>query len=213
MRLDVGKAAIEQRLRAVDRQRLDLVRRRAALIIAAARIAFGIFGGDDRSLRLQHRLRHDVFRLDQFDLKLLAVQFMLHRCRDRGIDGIDAIGEIAGRFDGFVEDVGGHRRVSGWGGLESLSTRRAWRSPAKSVVRKAARHALAMSMPVSRAPSAMTLASLCSRASFADKGSDTSAQRQAGLRLTAIEMPTPDPHSATPRCALPFATASARRYP
>src|SRR3546814_4265017 len=69
---------------------------------------------------------------------------MLHRCRDRGIDGIDAIGEIAGRFDGFVAAVGGHRRVSGWGGLESLSTRRAWRSPAKSVVRKAARHALAL---------------------------------------------------------------------
>src|SRR3546814_12114184 len=67
-----------------------------------------------------------------------------------------------------------------------------------------------MSRPVSRAPSAMTLASLCSRASFADKGSDTSAQRQAGLRLTAIEMPTPDPHSATPRCALPFATQIGR---
>src|SRR3546814_1519161 len=93
---------------------------------------------------------------------------MLHRCRDRGIDGIDAIGEIAGRFDGFVEDVGGHRRVSGWGGLESLSTRRAWRSPAKSEVRKAARHALAMSTPVSRAPSAMTFATLCSRASSSE---------------------------------------------
>src|SRR3546814_13039751 len=93
MRLDVGKAAIEQRLRAVDRQRLDLVRRRAALIKAAARIAFGIFVGEDRSLRLQHRLRHDVFRRDQFDLQLLAVQFMLHRCRDRGIDGIDAFGD------------------------------------------------------------------------------------------------------------------------
>ena len=41
-----------------------------------------------------------------------------------------------------------------------------------------------MSMPVRRAPIAMTLASLCSRASLAESGSDTSAQRAAGLRLT-----------------------------
>ena len=38
---------------------------------------------------------------------------------------------------------------------------------------------------------------------------DTSAQRQAGLRLTAIEMPMPEPHSATPRSASPAAIASA----
>ena len=37
MRLDVGEAAAEQLLRALDRQRLDRVRRRAALVIAAAR--------------------------------------------------------------------------------------------------------------------------------------------------------------------------------
>ena len=32
---------------------------------------------------------------------------------------------------------------------------------------------------------------------------------QAGLRLTAIEMPMPEPHSATPRSALPAATTAA----
>ena len=41
-------AAVEQLLGALDRQRLDLVRRRAALIIAAAGIALGIFVGEDR---------------------------------------------------------------------------------------------------------------------------------------------------------------------
>ena len=46
MRLDVGEAAAEQLLGALDRQRLDLVRRRAALIVALARIAFGIFVGE-----------------------------------------------------------------------------------------------------------------------------------------------------------------------
>ena len=59
---------------------------------------------------------------------------------------------------------------------------------------------------VSRAPMAITLASLCSRASLAESGSETSAQRTAGLRLTAMEMPIPDPHSATPCSALPEAT-------
>src|SRR5690606_22200949 len=154
-----------------------------------------------------------VFRRDQFDLIALAFEFMRHRRRDRGIDGADAVGEIAGRFDGLVERGCGHRLVSSVGGWESLSPRRPARAPAESVVRKAVRHALAMSTPVSRAPIATTLASLCSRASFADSGSDTSAQRHAGLRLTEIEMPIPDPHSATPRSALPLATASARRYP
>src|SRR3546814_2506540 len=59
-------------------------------------------------------------------------------------------------------------------------------------------HARAISSPIRRAPSAMTLASLCSRANAADSGSLTSAQRHAGLRLTAIEMPMPEPHNATP---------------
>ena len=55
MRLDVGEAAAEQLLGALDRQRLDRVRRRAALIVAAARIALGIFVGEHRALRLEHR--------------------------------------------------------------------------------------------------------------------------------------------------------------
>ncbi len=57
------------------------------------------------------------------------------------------------------------------------------------------------SSPMTRAPMAMALASLCWRASAAESGSDTSAQRQGGLRLAAIEMPMPDPHNATPRSA------------
>ena len=74
---------------------------------------------------------------------------------------------------------------------------------------KAAMQAFAISMPTSRAPRAITLASLCSRASIADSGSDTSAQRQAGLRFIAIEMPTPDPQSAMPWSASPLAIAFA----
>ena len=68
---------------------------------------------------------------------------------------------------------------------------------------KVSTQALAISGPTRRAPSAMTLASLCSRARRAVSGSDTKAQRQAGWRLTEIEMPTPEPHRAMPRSAHP----------
>ena len=55
VRLDVGELAAEQLLRPLDRERLDGVRRRAALVVAAARITFRIFVGEDRALRLEHR--------------------------------------------------------------------------------------------------------------------------------------------------------------
>ena len=61
VRLDVGEAAAEQFLGALDRQRLDRVRRRAALVVAAAGIALGIFVGEDRALRLEHGLRLTIF--------------------------------------------------------------------------------------------------------------------------------------------------------
>src|SRR3546814_10942624 len=66
----------EQRLGAFDRELLDLVRRCAALIIALARITLGIFVGEDRALRLEHRLRDDVLAGDQLDLMALALEFV-----------------------------------------------------------------------------------------------------------------------------------------
>src|SRR3546814_3802910 len=77
-----------------------------------SRITLGIFVGEDRSLRFEDRFRDDILARDQLDLILLAFEFMLHRRRDRGVDGADAVGEIAGRFDGLVERVWGHRLVS-----------------------------------------------------------------------------------------------------
>ena len=52
--------------------------------------------------------------------------------------------------------------------------------------------AIAISGPISRAPSAIALASLCRRASEDESGSATCAQRQAGLRLAAIATPMPE---------------------
>ena len=72
MRLHIGETTVEQLLGAFDCQRLDIIRRRAALIIAASGITFGIFVGEHRALGLQHGPGHDIFRGDQFDLVLLA---------------------------------------------------------------------------------------------------------------------------------------------
>ena len=72
VRLDVGEAAAEQLLGALDRQSLDRVRRPAALVVAPARIALGIFVGQHRALRLEHRPADDILRRDQLDLVLLA---------------------------------------------------------------------------------------------------------------------------------------------
>ena len=99
MRLDVGEAAAEQLLGALDRQRLDLVGRSAALIVAPARIAFGIFVGEHRALRLEHRAADDVLGRDQLDLGLLAVELVLDRRGDRGIGLGEAAGEEAVGLD------------------------------------------------------------------------------------------------------------------
>ena len=69
--------------------------------------------------------------------------------------------------------------------------------------------AMAISGPINRAPRAMAFASLCPRASAADSGSATCAQRHAGLRLAAIATPIPEPHTVMPRSAWPSANASA----
>src|SRR5207248_2440578 len=136
------------------------------------------------------------------DLILLPGNFALDAGEHSRIDlgkaareeaaGLDVIGRngLAAHAGSFAE----------W---ESFATRRSWRPPSNSVCRKVSTQLLAMSSPISLAPSAMTFALLWRRASAAETGSETSAQRAAGLRLTAIEMPIPDPQMAMPKSASP----------
>src|SRR3546814_9654736 len=73
MGLHIDEVAVEKLLGAVNGELLDFIRWSAALIIALAWIAFGIFVGEDRSLRFQQIGRahvctpvtneHLVFRL------------------------------------------------------------------------------------------------------------------------------------------------------
>ncbi len=86
MRLHIGELAAEQLGHPLDRQPLGDVDELAAAVIALARQAFGIFVGENRALRLQHRARDDVLRGDQLDLVALAAEFELDRLGDLGID-------------------------------------------------------------------------------------------------------------------------------
>ena len=97
---------------------------------------------------------------------------------------------------------------------ESLSTRRWWRPPAKSVVEEGVDAGLghfdADQPRAQRDDVGVVMLRAQARPTAAR---DTSAQRHAGLRLTAIEMPIPDPHTAMPRSARPSAIASASIAP
>ena len=93
IRLHIGELAIEQPGDALDRQRLDDIDKLAAAVIAPARIALGIFVGQDRTLRIEHRLGDDILRSDQLDLVALAAKLLLDRGRDLRIDLGEGRGE------------------------------------------------------------------------------------------------------------------------
>ncbi len=76
MRLDVDEFRAEQLFRARDRQIFGDVDKLAPAVVASAAVPFGVFVGQNRSLRLQNGFGHDVFRRDQFDLVLLTAQFL-----------------------------------------------------------------------------------------------------------------------------------------
>ena len=82
VRLNVGEAAVEQLAGPLDRELFGDVDELAAAVVAPARIAFGIFVGHHRALRLEHGAGDDVFRGDELDLVALAADFQFDRPGD-----------------------------------------------------------------------------------------------------------------------------------
>ena len=74
VRLHVGVVCAEQLLDALDRQFFGNVHEFAAAVVALAGIAFGVFVGQHRTLRLEHARTGIVFRSDQFDMIFLALR-------------------------------------------------------------------------------------------------------------------------------------------
>ena len=82
MRLDVHVIGTEQRLRPRDGRSLDDVHEFAAAVIALSRITFGVLVREHRAGRLEHRAAHEIFRCDQFEAVVLAVNLVLDRISD-----------------------------------------------------------------------------------------------------------------------------------
>ena len=87
MRLNIRKTAAEKPRRALDREALGDIDEFATTVIATSGIAFGVFVGERRALRIEHRLRDDVLTGDQLDLRLLAAKLARYRSGDLGIGG------------------------------------------------------------------------------------------------------------------------------
>jgi hypothetical protein len=102
----VGEAATEQLLGAVDGQVFGDVDVLAATVVALARVAFGVFVGQDRALRLHHGAGDDVFGRDEFDLMTLATKFLGDGAEQLGVARGQGFAEKAGVAVGCV-----HRRV------------------------------------------------------------------------------------------------------
>src|SRR5438552_8736686 len=73
MGLDVGRLGAEQRLGALDGERLHLIYELAAPIVAPAAIALGVLVGENGALRLEDRLAHQVLGSYQLVVALLSL--------------------------------------------------------------------------------------------------------------------------------------------
>ena len=85
VRLHVRVLGAKDLLRARDRQRLDLVDELAPAVVPLSRVPLGVLVGENRSLRLEHRLADDVLRRDQLEIPLLPLPLPLDRLVNLGI--------------------------------------------------------------------------------------------------------------------------------
>ncbi len=86
MRLHVGEFGAEQLFGPVARNVLDDVDVLAPAVVAASRIALGIFVSQHTALRLEHRARHKILRRDHLQGVALPGKLAVHRRGDIGIE-------------------------------------------------------------------------------------------------------------------------------
>ena len=99
VRLHVRVLGAEQRLRALDGERLGDVDVLAAAVVAAAGVALGVLVREHGALRLQHRDGNEVLARDHLEVVALATELELEHLGDLGID----LGE-GGIEDGLGQD-------------------------------------------------------------------------------------------------------------
>src|SRR5579885_3465883 len=89
MRLHVGVGRAEEFLRAVDGELLGDIDILAAAVIALARIAFRVFVGQYRALRLEHARARVILGSDELDVIFLAAPLALERAAELGVEAAD----------------------------------------------------------------------------------------------------------------------------
>ncbi len=104
VRLHVGVFGAEELFGAIARQRFDNIGILAAAVVALARIALGIFVGEDRARGFKHRLADKVLRGDHLQAFVLAVDFLL----DGGVNFRVRFGERQ------AHAVVGHTPILSW---------------------------------------------------------------------------------------------------
>ena len=112
VRLDVGEGRAEQRFRPLARQVFGDVHELAAAVIATTGITLGVFVGQDRPLRVQHRLGDDVLGRDQFDLFALTPQFALNALEDIRIGVGQGLGEIGVVGEGRHAEIPANQKLA-----------------------------------------------------------------------------------------------------
>src|SRR5262249_31268375 len=80
-------------LGAVDGELLDHVNILAAAVVAPARIAFGIFIGQQCAGGVEHGTRYDILGGDQLDLVLLPLELVFDGGKDLGVGVLQMLGE------------------------------------------------------------------------------------------------------------------------
>ena len=153
VRLHVGVFGAEQRLGAVDGERLDDVDELAAAVVALARIAFGVLVREHRAGRLEDGAADEVLRRDQLEAVVLPALFVADGLSDVGIGVREA--ERSG-WSGCIRRHG----VS----ISAIWSRRFWwRPPSNGVSSHSFRISSASPNATMRPPIERTLASLCWR--------------------------------------------------
>src|SRR6267143_5273551 len=155
----------EQRLRAIDRELLDLIDDLAAAVIALPRQPLGIFVGQRRPHRLEHRDRHEILGGNELETVLLARHL-----------APDELGDL--RID-FRE------RCLTVSHLSIFSTRRSCRPPSNPVSSHLCRILTPCSSLTNCAGSTRTLEFPCDRDSSATCSFHASAARTWGKRFAA----------------------------
>ena len=106
VRLHVRVLGVEQRLRAIDGELLDLVDDLAAAVVAASRVALRVLVRGNAAHGLEHRGPREVLGRDQLDLAPLPLELPADQPGDLGVDVVRA---PAARRSSKRQRHGGHR--------------------------------------------------------------------------------------------------------